>query len=117
MDPRLENATEAPRTTGQTRKISRRVPPPMSLGRGPGSISAISPLASIPDSSIRVSPCLGPSLPFFGQVNYPTVLQHINWCVRFAAEFPRSPRRPAQRRIHREDVRVFGHESFPVHGL
>jgi hypothetical protein len=34
IDPRLENITDVPRITRQTRKISTRVPPPMSLGRG-----------------------------------------------------------------------------------
>lgn len=86
-------------------------------GRGRCSISATSPLASISASSIRLLPRLGPSLPFFGQINYPTVLQHIHWCARFAAEFPRSPSCTAQGRIRRHDIRVLRSLRFPIHGL
>ena len=40
----------------------------------------------------RLLPRPGPSLPFFGQINHPTVLQYIHWCARLATEFPRSSR-------------------------
>ena len=75
-------------------------------GRGRRSISSTSPLANVPASPIRLLPRLGSSLPFFGQINDPTLFQHVHWRACLAAEFPRSPRGAAKRRVHRQDIGV-----------
>ena len=86
-------------------------------GRGRPSISPTSLLANVPASPIRPLPRLGSSLPFFGQINDPTFFQHVHWRVGLAAEFPRSPRGAAKRRVHRQDVRILRSMRFPIHGL